>query len=413
MKDQGRPHRRRMIITTAALALMLIFSVTLTTYAMNSRNVIIRDDDKTMDINTARAEANDILRANDIRLNNDDYLDLSDFSNEEDCIIRVYRAKEVYLDDEGQVRRLRAAGDVQRLLNLNGVTLQERDTLNYQRTDLLADGMRIIISRAFDVAVLDKGETFNLSLTEGTVAQALDLCKLSLEGDDYVTPGPLTPLEPGLTIHVNRVSYRERRVESTLDYETVTKKSSSLDLGKVRVEQEGVEGEKETLYQDKYVNGKKVESIKLQETVLKQPVDEIKIVGTKVVRLRPGLTPISQLRVPSALQFDGSGMPTNYKEVIVGTAKAYTGDTSTAVGIRPKPGYIAVNPKQIPYGSQLWIVSNDGRYVYGYAIAADTGGFVKKKSCTVDLFMENEAQCYQWGHRGVTIYVLDLPRIDF
>ena len=99
-------------------------------------------------------------------------------------------------------------------------------------------------------------------------------------------------------------------------------------------------------------------------------------------------------------------MPTEYKYTISGRAAAYCipgGTTST--GKKAKPGYIAVNPKQIPYGTEMWIVSNDG-VVYGYAIAADTGGFVKHGYFTCDLFMNTKEQCIQWGDRGVTIYVL-------
>jgi hypothetical protein len=36
---------------------------------------------------------------------------------------------------------------------------------------------------------------------------------------------------------------------------------------------------------------------------------------------------------------------------------------------------------------------------------------VKTKSCTVDLYMANTAMARQWGARGVTIYVLDEPRM--
>ena len=53
----------------------------------------------------------------------------------------------------------------------------------------------------------------------------------------------------------------------------------------------------------------------------------------------------------------------------------------------------------------MWIVSTDG-IVYGYAIAADTGGFVKKGKFTVDLFMNTESECIQWGSRDVVIYIL-------
>ncbi|MDR2524987.1 MAG: G5 domain-containing protein [Oscillospiraceae bacterium] len=413
MTEKGQKHRRRIIITAVVIAALLVGSATITAYAMSARTVIIRDDDQTQTLTTTREDAIEILQARNIALGNDDFLDLGEFSAESDCIIRIYRAKEIILEDGENVRRLRAAGTVQRLLQLNEVVLKERDTLNCMRTDLLVDGMHIVVSRAFDIAVLDGGKSQSVTLTEGTVAEALAECKLALAGDDYVEPAPLTPLEPGMTIHVNRVAYRERKTESAIDFAKISKKSASLDLGKTKIEQAGVKGKLETLYQDKYINGKKVESIQLKETVLQKPVAEIKLVGTKAAKLRAGAIPISELAQPASLRVDGSGIPSNYREVIVGTAKAYAGDPTTAVGIKPKPGYIAVDPEQIPYGSQLWIVSNDGKYVYGYAVAADTGGFVKKQSCTVDLFMNSESECNQWGHRGVTIYVLDLPPVKF
>ena len=40
------------------------------------------------------------------------------------------------------------------------------------------------------------------------------------------------------------------------------------------------------------------------------------------------------------------------------------------------------------------------------AVAEDTGGFAKKGYYTVDLYMNSNSQCRQWGDRGVTIYVL-------
>jgi len=67
---------------------------------------------------------------------------------------------------------------------------------------------------------------------------------------------------------------------------------------------------------------------------------------------------------------------------------------------------VAVNPKQIPYGTKLYIVSHDGKYVYGYAIAADTGGFAKKGRITTDLFFHTSRECYNFGVRSVRIYVL-------
>ncbi|MDR2647759.1 MAG: ubiquitin-like domain-containing protein [Oscillospiraceae bacterium] len=410
--NQANHHRRRFIISLAIVAVLLIASVSITAYAMQARTVIIRDDGVATTITTTKQTVHEILLSQEITLNNDDYLVLDDFSETADSTIRIYRAKQVYLTDDGIVRQLRAAGTVQRLLDLYDIALGERDKLNRKKTDLLENGMQIEIERAFDVAVVDYGAQYSLSLTSGSVGGALELCGVTLEGEDYTTPDADTELVPGLTIHVYRVEFRERKKTASIDYETETKKSAKMDLGKSKIEQKGVQGKKETLYQDKYVNGERVESIVLQENILTQPVKEIKTIGTKAAKLRAGLTPISTMKLPSSVTIE-NGVPTKYKDVIVGTAKAYSGGGTCAVGVKARPGYIAVNPKQIPYGTQLYIVSNDGRYIYGYAIAADTGGFVKKKSCTIDLYMDNESMCNQWGHRGVTIYVLDLPKIKF
>jgi uncharacterized protein YabE (DUF348 family)/3D (Asp-Asp-Asp) domain-containing protein len=409
---KGRTRRKRIIATAVVLAVALVFSVSITAYAINSRAVLIRDNEEEYTYNTTKTDVYDILRAKAITLGNDDYLDLSGFRPEEDyCVIRIYRAKNVWLEDDGVRRQYVCAGWVGRLLELNGIVLGERDKINCDLYDLLAPDMEITIHRAFDVEVRDYGHTYNLTLTEGTVAQALELSGVTLEGMDYVEPGLSTPLQPGLTIHVSRVSYRERTAIAEIDFEVDSSKSNKVDLGVVKIEQKGEKGEKKTVYNDKYVNGQRVDSIVMTEEIRKEPVKEIRVIGTRVARLTPGATPISRLSPPSSLKLK-NGVPTHYSRAVSGLAKAYSGGKGTASGLRPiMPGHIAVNPRQFPYGSQLWIVSNDGKYVYGYAIAADTGGFVKTNSCMVDLYMPNNGMARQWGARGVTVYVLDEPRV--
>ena len=76
----------------------------------------------------------------------------------------------------------------------------------------------------------------------------------------------------------------------------------------------------------------------------------------------------------------------------------------TSTGVPAQNGYIAVDPNEIPYGTEMYIVSADGKYVYGYCIAADTGGFIYSVDKTVDLHMSTEAQCYDWGRRDIIIY---------
>ncbi len=116
---------------------------------------------------------------------------------------------------------------------------------------------------------------------------------------------------------------------------------------------------------------------------------------------------ISQMQPPASLTFDENGVPENYLYCIEGKSTAYYGGYMTATGSATRPGVVAVDPREIPYGTEMWIVSSDGRYVYGFARAEDTGGFIYwPKGATVDLYMNTYADCCVWGWRGVKIYVL-------
>ncbi len=116
---------------------------------------------------------------------------------------------------------------------------------------------------------------------------------------------------------------------------------------------------------------------------------------------------ISQMVPPSSLTFDENGVPENYLYCIEGKSTAYYGGYMTATGSATRPGVVAVDPREIPYGTEMWIVSADGRFVYGFARAEDTGGFIYwPKGATVDLYMNTYADCCVWGWRGVKIYVL-------
>jgi 3D (Asp-Asp-Asp) domain-containing protein len=102
---------------------------------------------------------------------------------------------------------------------------------------------------------------------------------------------------------------------------------------------------------------------------------------------------------------DENGKPIKYlsKTTLRATAYTHTGN-KMATGKYPTPGYVAVDPKEIPYGTKMYIVSADGKYVYGYAIAADTGGFIHDTRADMDLFLDTEAQCVQFGRRDIVVY---------
>ena len=60
----------------------------------------------------------------------------------------------------------------------------------------------------------------------------------------------------------------------------------------------------------------------------------------------------------------------------------------------------------IPYGSLLYITSTDGRFVYGYAIATDTGSAMQQGHALVDLFYDTFDEAYLSAVQSVNVYIL-------
>lgn len=96
----------------------------------------------------------------------------------------------------------------------------------------------------------------------------------------------------------------------------------------------------------------------------------------------------------------------NYKEVYTMMSTAYAGDTITYMGttpVRDPDGIstIAVDPSIIPLGSKVYISG------YGLAIASDTGGLIKGNR--IDLFLNSEDECINWGVQTVSLYLIAYP----
>lgn len=68
-------------------------------------------------------------------------------------------------------------------------------------------------------------------------------------------------------------------------------------------------------------------------------------------------------------------------------------------------GRVAVDPRVIPLGTRMYIETADGSLIYGYAVAADTGGAIKGN--IVDLYFNTYQECVNFGRRAVKVYILD------
>lgn len=288
--------------------------------------------------------------------------------------------------------------DPYQVLDMAGVELETGDAVS---VDAAADVIEV--DRAKVVEIQADGLSTLLYMTEGTVKDALKQAEVSVGKLDTISHKKSASLKDGMVIKVDRVAYDEYTVTKSVDYEVEYKYTGALRPGQSRVQTYGQEGERTITYRKIIVNGEVVDTEKVSDKITKKPVNQVVMKGTKVG------TPIS--KAPFEIELDEGGQPVKYKKVLTGECTAYTDDSGdsgswTATGKRVAVGLVAVDPRVIPYGTKMWITSADGKIVYGYAIAADTGGALRSGRVLVDLFMETLTECNSFGRRDMKVYIL-------
>ena len=293
----------------------------------------------------------------------------------------------------------------------NAMGIAGYSSSNYKvlSTDLTKRGAKISLAYAFPVYVTSGEETKELVAIKSTVGDILKEAGYTVDEFDMVEPALDTVVADTAYIDYTNIDYVSGSYTEAIPHEVETVYSNKYNEGTQKLV-EGKDGLQQINYTAKVVNGVTVESVVDSRVVLTAAVNGTKTVGTKkpTVITSDQISTISTLKPATAIELDANGIPVSYtkKLTVQATAYTYTGK-NCSTGVAPQPGYIAVNPKVIPYGTKMYIRTPDGRYIYGYAVAADTGGFVNSRPTNVDLFFTTKAACSAFGRRNVEIYILE------
>ena len=399
-------------LLTAVVAVTFIFSATVTSFAYSNgiKTVTVTDGLRTRSVSTKLDDPEQIVKAAGFALSANDELSTKAFSPESGGIITINRAKTVRVIDNNKIVYCIGYNTLGNTLRDRGFGTSENIDSDIPLEENVFDGMQVVINRAFPVKVVADGEETTLYTMGSTVSDLLDEAGVEVGDEDDVNRTLTSDVSDEATITVDRVEYIERTAKEEIPFETQTETSADIFEGEKEVVTAGVKGEKELVYKDKFVNGELESSELVSETTVKEPVKEVVKIGAKkrpaLIIFKNGVEPISDLDVPSYVKLDSNGVPKNYVDYLEGAATAYTNDPQTSTGRKPQQGIVAVDPKEIPYGSELYIVSKDGQYVYGYAIAGDTGGFIYSTNNIADLYMDTYDMCSEWGRRDIAIYVI-------
>ncbi len=272
-------------------------------------------------------------------------------------------------------------------------------------------GMNVVEGVTVDIKVGTQ-DYKSYDVPKSTVKDALDHANITLGEDDTVNKSLKAKVTNKTKIKVNRVSYKKKVKTEKISYKTVTKDTVSLYAGQKKVAQKGVNGKKKVTYTKKIVNGKVKKVVVTNTKVVKKAKKKVVLVGTKRKNYWMIANNPTSFNTKSSggagTILDHNGKKIAYKKVFSGSSTAYyaPAGAGTSIGDTVHIGGVAVNPNMIPYGSKLYIESPDGSFVYGYAVANDTGGFAYTGAALVDCFYPTYDMCVQFGRRNLNVYVL-------
>lgn len=273
------------------------------------------------------------------------------------------------------------AGNVEKLLASQKITLLDKDEVEPSLDTPLQEGMVVTVHRAVDFSLAADGATTAARTRASTVGDVLTEYNIAVGPEDEVVPGLDAPVTPGMLVQVIRVQTVSEEVIAPISYETKKEYTVNLEEGVTRVAREGRDGTERQTWQVVYRDGVECSrSLSARETIT-PPVDRKVLVGSSKVVSRGG----DNIRYSDSRE-------------MVATAYTHTGN-NTASGVYPYHGVMAVDPSVIPMGTRVYV---DG---YGYATALDRGGAIVGNR--IDLFFETKYEALNWGVRRVNVYFVN------
>ncbi len=319
-------------------------------------------------------------------------------------IVLMATGSNVYIIEDGQqIAELSGTvpDDVGAYLAKNDIVLIEQDAFSVSYE---GDDTYININRAFPVTI-SIGETVKtVYTTETTVGELL------LENEVFVPEGAVLSkgidetVQSGDIIQEVDVVYEQRTETSAEPARQLTIESPLLKNGITHIATtEMVDGVATRTYQDVIIDGELAETNLIYEDYDPHTIDSITLVGNseaKVSTLSEDF--LNDLSIEN-------GIPTEYETAYFSSdCTAYSFDPGIygASGMHLSPGFVAVDPDVIPYGTLVYITSANGEFVYGYAIAADYCEAAVSGIIDIDLFFRTYDESVMFGRRNLDVYVI-------
>jgi resuscitation-promoting factor RpfB len=252
-------------------------------YTTLDKAVTLSIDGQVQRVQTMAPTVGDLLENEDIEVGDRDVIAPSlDAKLAEGAIIAVRYGRQVTFSIDGEEEAIwTTATTVDQAVEELAIDTTGADMSPGMGTPIGREGLDVDIATAKTVTIDAAGKKRKVTTTAPTVAGALEVAKIVVDGNDKLSVKPTARLVDGASFRYIRVTVSAQTKTVTLAHQTVRKQTDDLDRGDTKVDTEGRNGVRTLTYRVVRHNGKTVGKTQTGSTITKKPVTEVVLVGTK------------------------------------------------------------------------------------------------------------------------------------
>lgn len=270
-------------------------------------------------------------------------------------------------------------------------------------TDDESHDAQLVLTKGQEVTIDYHGDVRTVTAKEETVSHLLKRLGMRYDPEEMILVD-ISGDNLAISFVEEYVHTRDKVIPT--EYKVQRRANPLLAKGDTRVVRSGSAGNIVKTYEDTYQNSELVDTEMVHKTK-NTAVTKIVEYGTMVdeVSRDDRIASIHYNNDGSGYLLFQSGETMSFSDQVTCNATAYSTGSWTASGRPTNVGNIAVDPSVFPYGTRMYIYTNDGYLVYGNAVAADCGTAIKGNK--IDLWFDSYDQACSFGRRDCTVFVLD------
>jgi resuscitation-promoting factor RpfB len=297
---------RKIIPVVAAGAATLALAGTTFGYANLNKSVTLSIDGQTSQVRTSADTVGALLKSKGIEVTSHDVVAPNlDAKVGEGTRVAVKFGRQVTFTIDGAQQTIwTTAITVDEALSALTVDLAGAQLSTSRSSTIGRQGLAIIIATEKTVIIIDAGKKRTVTTTGQTLADALAAAKITVDRDDKLSASPNARLVNGSKFTFTRVDIKSKTKKVKVGFDTTRKKTSTLKKGVTKVDTPGVRGVRAVTYRLVWHNGEVVSRTKIKSKLIKKPVTEVILVGTKTTTESSSGSSSSTSSTPSGSVWD-------------------------------------------------------------------------------------------------------------